>query len=168
MHAQQPKVLHKAIKPSNFLFSASGDFFKIKVSDFGLLDFSFSETGQMSLHNMIYTSPEILLEKKEHTEKCDVYSFGICLWEIITATKPFSEFKEEKSFLQSLSNNHRPAIPKNIPNNLRVLLESCWSANTCLRPSFSEIDSSLLITSRFCFLFSNSFFTFDRFDKDCN
>jgi serine/threonine protein kinase len=41
-------------------------------------------------------APEMIKEKS-HTRKVDVYSFGIVLWEILTALVPFSEMTPEQA-----------------------------------------------------------------------
>ena len=41
-------------------------------------------------------APEMIKEKN-HTKKVDVYSFGIVLWELLTALTPFDDMTPEQA-----------------------------------------------------------------------
>ena len=75
-----------------------------------------------------------------YDEKCDVYSFGMCLWEILTQERVFSDLPSlEKLVFAVVEEGHRPAIPANCPTSLRQLITACWDADPQKRPSFQEI-----------------------------
>lgn len=88
-HAHQHGVLHNDIKPSNLLVKANG---QVIVTDFGIgrLD---NDTGELpsqddtSVGTLRYMAPERLMGSGD--ARCDVYSLGITLYELVTQTTPF-------------------------------------------------------------------------------
>jgi serine/threonine protein kinase len=87
-------------------------------------------------------APEVY-QGEEYDEKCDVYSFGIILWEIYTREVPYEDSRQSlslESFCDSVSNeNMRPEIPETCPVNIKTLILDCWEADPDSRPSFSVI-----------------------------
>lgn len=84
----QHKIIHRDIKPGNFLFSRDGK--QVKIVDFGLSKSNASwrmrwmkETGGTRL----YMSPE-QLAKKPLDERSDIFSFGITMYELFTGRHP--------------------------------------------------------------------------------
>ena len=82
-------------------------------------------------------APEVI-KGKEYTEKADVFSFGIILWEIATRQPPYRNLTAVKVGLQVAHNNLRPTIPKNVPANFSFLMQRCWDNKPDLRPSFKQ------------------------------
>jgi hypothetical protein len=49
----------------------------------------------------------------EFNEKCDVYSFGLILWFLLTQKEPYEEFDDLDRFTHAICMKHyRPAIPQ--------------------------------------------------------
>jgi len=91
-----------------------------------------------------------------YNEKCDVYSFAICLMAMIRADENVVKFffnglrKEmRKKTLKGIGihvlNNRlhnrgfRPKLPESLYPSLAKLITDCWSAKGDDRPSFTEI-----------------------------
>jgi serine/threonine-protein kinase len=89
MAAHQERLVHRDVKPQNVLIDPDG---RAKVTDFGIsrsLDADgLTATGRV-LGTTDYVAPEQALGE-DVTEQSDVYSLGICLFEMLTGTVPFS------------------------------------------------------------------------------
>ncbi|KVH94775.1 Protein kinase, catalytic domain-containing protein [Cynara cardunculus var. scolymus] len=120
-------------------------------------------TGGFHKKNMvgtlIYMAPEVL-RKEVHTEKSDVYSFGVLINELLTGVVPYTDLRTEAQAHTVLEMNYteqqltaavvseglRPAlagIEGGAPSRLLSLIERCWDADTCNRPSFDDIITEL-------------------------
>jgi len=89
-YAHQQGVLHRDIKPSNILIGTDGMMY---LADFGLARIVSAEASTLSAESIVgtphYISPEQAIGRDALTEKTDVYSFGIMLYEIIVGQIPF-------------------------------------------------------------------------------
>jgi hypothetical protein len=91
----------------------------------------------------LYMAPEVFVG--EHDEKCDMYSFGIILWETLTLERAYEDISENlPAFIHEVIDlNTRPDIPANCGSSLKELMEECWSPNPKDRPSFATICDKL-------------------------
>jgi serine/threonine protein kinase len=72
--------VHRDLKCSNILVDQHDC---IKVSDFGLSKHA-SSGGNTRMGTLNWIAPEILRNAGPFTEKADVFSYGIVVWEIFT------------------------------------------------------------------------------------
>jgi serine/threonine protein kinase len=85
-HARQ--IIHRDVKPSNFLFDSNGEIF---LSDFGIAKSTIFKTdeGECLVGTPAYMSPEqILFEPVDG--RADIYALGIVLYQLLTGQLPFS------------------------------------------------------------------------------
>jgi serine/threonine-protein kinase len=85
--AHQRGVIHRDIKPANIMLSADGT---AKIMDFGIAKSGSNMTtaGQV-LGTPTYMSPE-QVRGRNLDGRSDLFSFGVCLYEMVTGEKPFT------------------------------------------------------------------------------
>ena len=68
----------------------------------------------------------------------DVYAFGILMWEMYTAQRPYGSVKQHQLVEEVVMRGLRPKFPPHAPPAYIKLAQSCWSGSPQLRPSFEE------------------------------
>ena len=81
--------------------------------------------------------------QKPYSEKVDVYSFGVLLWQMITLQKPYSYNNTNVIFGRVVLNGERPVISSNFPKYINELLTQCWDRDSNNRPDFNSIVHTL-------------------------
>ncbi|KAL6584883.1 hypothetical protein OROMI_004172 [Orobanche minor] len=94
----------------------------------------------------VYMAPEVI-RSEPYDEKCDVYSYGIILNELVTGQYPYIEtdFGPSKIALQVGECKIRPALPDHEENieDLTELIQLSWDEDPEYRPSFATITRGL-------------------------
>lgn len=112
------------------------------MADFGISTVRSTITRQLTVVGTpVYMAPEVLNNEK-YSEKADIYSFGMVLWEIFTGNRPYEDeqYRSLNHFqlVQCILNNERPSLD-GIESTISQIICECWNINPVIRPSMNEI-----------------------------
>ena len=101
LHEHNEPIIHRDVSAPNVLLEAlPGNMWKAKLSDFGSANF-LRRARTLGVGAIVYTAPEMFPREGPNapmprpTTKCDVFSYGIVLVEVITKTMPTTENRHE-------------------------------------------------------------------------
>ncbi|XP_018634418.1 uncharacterized protein [Nicotiana tomentosiformis] len=139
-------IVHFDLKCDNLLVSLRDPQRPIcKVGDFGLSRIKRNTLVSGGVRGTLpWMAPELLNGSSNRvSEKVDVFSFGIAMWEILTGEEPYANMHCGAIIGGILKNTLRPPMPERCDPEWRKLMEQCWSADPEARPSFTEIRNRL-------------------------
>ena len=119
-HAHQKGIVHRDIKPQNIMLLQNG---VIKVADFGIARFLQSETTTMTdkaIGSVHYIAPE-QARGDYITDKADIYSVGVMLYEMLTGRLPFVADNAVSVALMQLQ--AKPVMPRELNSGIPRGLE---------------------------------------------
>jgi serine/threonine-protein kinase len=133
--AHEAGVLHRDLKPSNVMIDEKGD---VRVTDFGLAGLleEFGEGAALE-GTPEYMSPE-QLAGRELTERSDLYSLGLVLYELYTGRKAFtaSTLGDLLRLRKSESMPERPSsLVRDIDPSVERVVERCLAPEPKERPA---------------------------------
>ncbi|RVW24381.1 Serine/threonine-protein kinase EDR1 [Vitis vinifera] len=120
-----------------------------QVGDFGLSRIKRNTLVSGGVRGTLpWMAPELLNGSSNRvSEKVDVFSFGVAMWEILTGEEPYANMHCGAIIGGIVSNTLRPPIPERCDPDWRKLMEECWSPDPAARPSFTEITNRLRVMS---------------------
>eukprot|EP01089_Gocevia_fonbrunei_P021557 TRINITY_DN8419_c0_g2_i1.p1 TRINITY_DN8419_c0_g2~~TRINITY_DN8419_c0_g2_i1.p1 ORF type:complete len:119 (+),score=16.06 TRINITY_DN8419_c0_g2_i1:42-359(+) len=91
-----------------------------------------------------YMAPEVITSQN-YTERADVYSFGIVMWEVMSREVPYPDLANQQIQLAYavVHSNLRPPIRQIMQPQLVQLMQQAWATDPNVRPSFSTILDTL-------------------------
>lgn len=143
-------IVHFDLKCDNLLVNLGDPQRPVcKVGDFGLSRIKRNTLVSGGVRGTLpWMAPELLNGSSSRvSEKVDVFSFGITMWEILTAEEPYANMHCGAIIGGIVSNTLRPPVPDRCNAEWRTLMEDCWSPDPAARPSFTEIANRLRVMS---------------------
>mmetsp|Transcript_15945 Transcript_15945/g.32552 ORF Transcript_15945/g.32552 Transcript_15945/m.32552 type:complete len:426 (+) Transcript_15945:177-1454(+) len=112
-------VLHRDLKPDNFLLGADG---YIKLTDFGIS--SFVDTNTLvctdSSGTKGYMAPEVYRRGHRHNHSAEIFSLGCCAHEFVCLRRPFAEewFKDNASLIRTIHPTTRSKLEEGLDGKM--------------------------------------------------
>ncbi|KAL6274777.1 hypothetical protein ACE6H2_025469 [Prunus campanulata] len=145
-YLHEKSIVHFDLKSHNFLVNMRDPQRPVcKIGDLGLSKIKQRTLVSGGVRGTIpWMAPELLNSKNNLvTEKVDVYSFGIVMWELLTGEEPYANLRSKELIAGIIKGSLRPEIPSWCDPMWRSLMERCWSSDPDSRPPFSEIAKEL-------------------------
>jgi len=143
LHLHKERIVHRDLATRNILLDKSGI---PKVADFGMSRILESENTRQTTSNigpLKWMAPESI-DKKVYSEKSDVWSFGILVFEILSnGESPHKDVPMIDAAILIRDTGAVPIIPPDTPGPIVDLLKCCWQYDPVKRPTFEEICSTL-------------------------
>ncbi|XP_020584720.1 serine/threonine-protein kinase EDR1-like isoform X1 [Phalaenopsis equestris] len=132
------KIVHRDLKSANCLVNKH---WTVKICDFGLsrLMKDVPMKDETSAGTPEWMAPE-LIRNEPITEKCDIFSLGVIMWELFTLSRPWEGVPAVQVVYAVANEGSRLEIPE---GPLGKLIADCW-AEPNERPSCQEIFTRLL------------------------
>ncbi|XP_053661229.1 tyrosine-protein kinase Fer-like isoform X2 [Anopheles marshallii] len=147
-YLESKNCIHRDLAARNCLI---GNENIVKISDFGMSreEEEYIVSGGMKQIPIKWTAPEALNFGK-YTSLCDVWSYGILVWEIFSrGDTPYSGMSNSMA-RERIDEGYRMPTPEGAPPEMYRLMLKCWSYEPESRPHFDEIysvvDALLLCT----------------------
>ncbi|XP_057365852.1 uncharacterized protein LOC130686726 [Daphnia carinata] len=138
-------VVHRDLAARNVLV----DHNKLcKVADFGLSRSVRDTAGEMYEQRVKgalpirWMAPESLIQSV-FTQKSDVWSFGILVWEIVTLGSTPYPGMEAREVMRRVKDGHRLERPSHCRPEFYRLMSRCWHSDPQRRPDFGELKAEL-------------------------
>ncbi|XP_073254840.1 tyrosine kinase receptor Cad96Ca-like [Porites lutea] len=146
------KILHRDLAARNVLVGVGRI---CKITDFGLAlirdkyQYLYCTAIRKGRLPIKWTAPEHLFNDAQDkdvrvSEKSDVWSYGVVLYEIFTlGGTPYPHWNEWKVVYEIKVNKHRMSQPEHISEELYQIMLECWDEDPNNRPTFERLHETI-------------------------
>lgn len=139
LHNLPQPIIHRDLNSHNILLEEDCH---AVVADFGESRFLRStEEDNMTKQpgNLRWMAPEIFTQCTKYSIRADMFSYSLCLWELLAGEMPFAHLKPAATAAEMAYRHTRPPIAITFPKPIVELLQKGWHANPDERPDFKDI-----------------------------
>ncbi|KAK7338088.1 hypothetical protein VNO77_18687 [Canavalia gladiata] len=145
LHSHQPPIIHRDLKCDNIF--VNGNHGEVKIGDLGLAIVMQQPTARSVIGTPEFMAPE--LYEEEYNELVDVYSFGMCILEMVTFEYPYSECKNPAQIYKKVTSGIEPASLERVNDpQIKEFIKKCLvpaskrlSAKDLLKDPFLQVES---------------------------
>ncbi|XP_073315197.1 probable serine/threonine-protein kinase WNK10 isoform X2 [Primulina huaijiensis] len=140
LHTHNPPVIHRDLKCDNIF--VNGNHGQVKIGDLGLATIMQQPTARSVIGTPEFMAPE--LYEEEYNELVDIYSFGMCMLELITCEYPYSECKNQAQIFKKVTSGIKPAALGKVKDpEVKGFIEKC------LAPAPQRLSAAELLKGSF-------------------
>ncbi|CAJ1950462.1 unnamed protein product [Sphenostylis stenocarpa] len=145
LHSHKPPIIHRDLKCDNIF--VNGNQGEVKIGDLGLAIVMQQPTAQSVIGTPEFMAPE--LYEESYTELVDIYSFGMCILEMVTFEYPYAECKNPAQIFKKVTSGIKPASLKKVSDpQIKEFIEKCLvpaserlSAEELLKDPFLQVEN---------------------------
>ncbi|XP_014524139.1 probable serine/threonine-protein kinase WNK10 isoform X2 [Vigna radiata var. radiata] len=146
LHSHKPPIIHRDLKCDNIF--VNGNQGEVKIGDLGLAIVMQQPTARSVIGTPEFMAPE--LYEESYTELVDIYSFGMCILEMVTFEYPYAECKNPAQIFKKVTSGIKPASLNKVSDpQIREFIEKCLvpaserlSAEELLKDPFLQVENS--------------------------
>ncbi|KAM7525930.1 hypothetical protein LguiA_015832 [Lonicera macranthoides] len=140
LHSHNPPIIHRDLKCDNIFIN--GNHGEVKIGDLG-----FATVMQQPSVRTVIGTPEFMapeLYEEQYDELVDIYSFGMCILELITCEYPYTECKNQAQIYKKVSSGIKPAALSKVKDpQVKEFVEKC------LVPASARLSAAELLKDPF-------------------
>ncbi|KAA8527609.1 hypothetical protein F0562_034996 [Nyssa sinensis] len=132
LHSHDPPVIHRDLKCDNIFIN--GNQGEVKIGDLGLAAILRKSHAARCVGTPEFMAPEVYAE--EYNELVDIYSFGMCILEMVTFEYPYSECTHPAQIYKKVISGKKPdALFKVKDPEVRQFVEKCLATVSLRLPA---------------------------------
>ncbi|XP_047318688.1 probable serine/threonine-protein kinase WNK11 [Impatiens glandulifera] len=136
LHTHEPCIIHRDLNCSNVFIN--GNIGQVKIGDLGLA----AIVGKSHSAHSVLGTPEFMapeLYNEDYTESVDIYSFGMCVLELVTLELPYMECDNVVKIYKKVTSGIMPqAMNKILDPHVKGFIQRCL-AKPGTRPSAARL-----------------------------
>lgn len=135
LHSHDPPIIHRDLKCDNIFVNGYDG--QVKIGDLGLATVMQQHCARSVIGTPEFMAPELYDE--EYNELVDIYSFGMCVLEMITCECPYSECRNAAQIFKKVTSGIKPASLGKVKDpRVKEFIEKCLVPAE-IRPSASDL-----------------------------
>ncbi|KAF3457146.1 hypothetical protein FNV43_RR01803 [Rhamnella rubrinervis] len=141
LHNHDPPVIHRDLKCDNIFIN--GNQGEVKIGDLGLAAILRKSHAARCVGTPEFMAPEVYEE--EYNELVDIYSFGMCILEMVTFEYPYSECTHPAQIYKKVISGKKPeALYKVQDPEVRQFVEKCLATVSRRLPAWQLLKDPFL------------------------
>ncbi|TYI85960.1 hypothetical protein E1A91_D04G034300v1 [Gossypium mustelinum] len=122
LHSHDPPIIHRDLKCDNIFIN--GNQGEVKIGDLGLATVLEQSNAKSVIGTPEFMAPELYDES--YNELVDIYSFGMCMLEMVTFEYPYSECRNSAQIYKKVSSGIKPAALSKVKDQeMKLFIEKC-------------------------------------------
>ncbi|XP_023534400.1 serine/threonine-protein kinase WNK8-like isoform X1 [Cucurbita pepo subsp. pepo] len=143
LHGHDPPIIHRDLKCDNIF--VNGNTGEVKIGDLGLAIVLQQPTARSVIGTPEFMAPELYDE--DYNELVDIYSFGMCMLEIVTCEYPYNECKNSAQIFKKVTSGVMPAsLEKVLDPQVKQFIEKCLVPASMRLPASELLKDPFLAT----------------------